>query len=120
MSKKGALGDDETLKAGTNHKIRVTLTSTNVKNIESACFNLLKEARTTNTEAKGPKRMPVKTLRLTTRKSPCGEGTNTYDRFELRIYKRVIDLGSNNDVVRHLTNINVPPGVDVEVTIMQN
>ena len=36
--------------------------------------------------------MPVKTLKITVRKSPCGEGTNTYERLEMRIYKRVIDL----------------------------
>lgn len=29
----------------------------------------------------GPVRMPTKVLRLTTRKSPCGEGTNTFDRW---------------------------------------
>ncbi len=33
---------------------------------------------------KGPVRMPTKVLHITTRKSPCGEGTNTWDRFEMR------------------------------------
>ncbi len=28
---------------------------------------------------RGPTRMPTKVLRVTTRKSPCGEGTNTWD-----------------------------------------
>ena len=36
--------------------------------------------------------MPTKVLRLTTRKSPCGEGTNTWDHLEMRIHKRIIDL----------------------------
>jgi len=40
--------------------------------------------------------MPVKTLKITVRKSPCGEGTNTYERLEMRIYKRVIDLVCSN------------------------
>ena len=40
----------------------------------------------------GPVRMPTKVLRLTTRKSPCGEGTNTWDHLEMRIHKRIIDL----------------------------
>ncbi|PRQ55466.1 putative ribosomal protein S10 [Rosa chinensis] len=42
--------------------------------------------------------MPTKVLHITTRKSPCGEGTNTWDRFELRGHKRVIDLFSSPDV----------------------
>ena len=31
------------------------------------------------------RRMPTKTLRITTRKAPCGNGTNTWDRFEMRM-----------------------------------
>lgn len=37
-----------------------------------------------------PTRHPTKKLKITTRKSPCGNGTNTYDHFEMRIHKRVI------------------------------
>ena len=44
----------------------------------------------------GPVRMPVKNLKITVRKSPCGEGTNTYERLEMRIYKRIIDLVCTN------------------------
>lgn len=44
-------------------------------------------------------------------------GTNTFDRFELRIYKRLIDLHSASDVVRQITSINIDPGVEVEVTV---
>lgn len=44
-------------------------------------------------------------------------GTNTWDRFELRIYKRLIDLHSPSDVVKQITSINIDPGVEVEVTI---
>ena len=38
----------------------------------------------------GPATLPhvhcccLQTLHITTRKSPCGEGTNTWDRFEMR------------------------------------
>ncbi|KAG4404002.1 hypothetical protein GLYMA_01G241800v4 [Glycine max] len=61
--------------------------------------------------------MPTKVLNITTRKSPCGEGTNTWDRFELRVHKRVIDLHSSPDVVKQITSITIEPGVEVEVTI---
>ena len=35
--------------------------------------------------------MPTKNLMVTTRKSPCGEGTNTWDKFENRVYNQVRD-----------------------------
>ena len=53
----------------------------------------------------GPVRMPTKKLKLMVRKSPNGEGTNTYDRFQMRIHKRVLELFCAQDVVRQIANI---------------
>ncbi|KAL6131891.1 hypothetical protein ACLB2K_070264 [Fragaria x ananassa] len=99
------------------HKIRITLSSKNVKNLEKVCADLVRGAKDKGLRVKGPVRMPTKVLHITTRKSPCGEGTNTWDRFELRVHKRVIDLFSSPDVVKQITSITIEPGVEVEVTI---
>ncbi|KAF5841728.1 component of cytosolic 80S ribosome and 40S small subunit [Dunaliella salina] len=99
------------------HRIRITLTSKSVKNLEKVCNDLIKGAKDKQLKVKGPVRMPTKTLRITTRKSPCGEGTNTWDTFEMRIHKRLIDLHSPADVVKQITSISIEPGVEVEVTI---
>ncbi|XP_028803399.1 40S ribosomal protein S20-2 [Neltuma alba] len=99
------------------HKIRITLSSKHVKNLEKVCADLVRGAKDKRLRVKGPVRMPTKVLHITTRKSPCGEGTNTWDRFELRVHKRVIDLYSSPDVVKQITSITIEPGVEVEVTI---
>merc|ERR1711966_403641 len=99
------------------HKIRIYLTSLKVKALEKVCADLIKGAKEKRLLCKGPVRMPTKTLRIMTRKSPCGEGTNTWDRFEMRIHKRVIDLHSPSETVKQITSINIEPGVVVEVTI---
>merc|ERR1711924_438597 len=99
------------------HKIRIYLTSRNVKALEKVCADLIKGAKDKCLLCKGPVRMPTKTLRIMTRKAPCGEGTNTYDRFEMRIHKRVINLPSPSETVKQITSINIEPGVVVEVTI---
>jgi small subunit ribosomal protein S20e len=44
-------------------------------------------------------------------------GTNTWDSFEMRIHKRLIDLHSPSEVVKQITSISIEPGVEVEVTI---
>ena len=79
------------------------------------CADLIKGAKEKNLKVKGPVRMPTKTLRVTVRKSPCGEGTNTWDRYELRVYKRVIDLHSPTEMVKQITSIAIEPDVDVEI-----
>merc|ERR1712178_518548 len=102
---------------GPIHRIRITLTSRNVKSLEKVCADLIKGAKDKQLKVKGPVRMPTKRLCITTRKSPCGEGTNTWDKMEMRIHKRLIDLHSPQDVVKQITSINIEPGVEVEVTI---
>mmetsp|Transcript_7089 Transcript_7089/g.8973 ORF Transcript_7089/g.8973 Transcript_7089/m.8973 type:complete len:116 (-) Transcript_7089:736-1083(-) len=96
-------------------RIRITLTSCNVSNLEKVCADLKRSATEKNLDVYGPVRLPTKVLRLTTRKSPCGEGTNTWDRFEMRIHKRLIDLKSPSEIVKQITSISIEPGVDVEV-----
>ena len=83
-------------------RIRITLTSRDMKNLEKGlaivlswhcllaetcllvCAELIAGAKQKELRVKGPVRIPTKTLHITTRKSPCGEGTNTWDRFEMR------------------------------------
>ena len=48
------------------------------------CADLIRGAKDKSLKVKGPVRIPTKVLHITTRKSPCGEGTNTWDRFEMR------------------------------------
>ena len=102
---------------GPIHRIRITLTSRNVKSLEKVCNDLIKGAKDKELKVKGPVRMPTKTLRITTRKTPCGEGSKTWDRFQMRIHKRVIDLHSPSEIVKQITSISIEPGVEVEVTI---
>ena len=56
------------------------------------CADIKRIATDKKVKVAGPVRMPTKFLRITTRKSPCGEGTNTWEHLEMRIHKRVIDL----------------------------
>ena len=100
---------------GEDVRIRVVLTSRNVKALEKVCRDLKKSAQEKSTKVKGPVRLPTKILKLTTRKAPNGEGTNTWDRFEMRIHKRIIDIVAAPDVVKQITSISIESDVNVEV-----
>ena len=97
-------------------KVRMTLTSRNVKNLEKVSAELIAGAKGKGVQVKGPIRMPTKVLRITTRKTPCGEGSKTWDRFQMRIHKRVIDIVSSIEDFRQITNISMEAGVEIEVT----
>ena len=61
--------------------------------------------------------MPTKTLRITCRKTPCGEGSKTWDHWEMNIYKRVINLVCTPEDIKDITTIKIDPGVEVELTM---
>ena len=48
-------------------------------------------AKTKDLRVKGPVRLPTKKLKISTRKTPCGEGSKTWDTYEMRIHKRLIE-----------------------------
>ncbi|KAL4460276.1 hypothetical protein ABPG74_000027 [Tetrahymena malaccensis] len=107
-------GEEEVKKV----RVRITLTCKNLKSVEKATSEIVSRAKKTEqVEVKGPVRMPTKTLVITVRKSPCGEGSKTWDRFEMRIYKRIIDLTCNVPDVKTITNFRIDPGVEIELTM---
>ncbi|KAI0912781.1 40S ribosomal protein S20-like protein [Ustulina deusta] len=98
------------------HKIRITLTSRKVQSLEKVSQELIDRAKSKDLRVKGPVRLPTKVLKVTTRKTPCGEGSKTWDCYEMRIYKRLIDLSAPTEIVKQII-VNIEAGVEVEVTI---
>jgi small subunit ribosomal protein S20e len=78
-AKKGAPLDQPKI-----HKIRITLTSRKVQSLEKVCSELIERAKSKELRVKGPVRMPTKNLKIATRKTPCGEGSKTWDMYEMR------------------------------------
>lgn len=77
-------------------RIRITLTSRSVRKLENVCNNLVrrandKAAADKGIKVKGPVRLPTKVLKITTRKTPNGEGSKTWDTYEMRIHTRLIE-----------------------------
>ena len=63
----------------------------------------------------GPIPLPTKKIKVTTRKSPCGDGTDTFDRYEMRIHKRLIDLPANEKVLHHIMKLKIPKSVSIKI-----
>lgn len=79
--------------------------------------DLISAAKGKKLEVRGPVRMPTKVLKITTRKTPNGEGSKTWDAYQMRIHKRLIDLYSPVETLKQITSISVMPGVEVDVTV---
>jgi small subunit ribosomal protein S10 len=99
-------------------KARIRLTSTNKTKLEEVCNELKDIADKIGVKVAGPVPLPTKRLKVPTRKSPCGEGTHTFDRWEMRIYKRLIDIDANERAMRRVMRIKVPEDVFIEIELI--
>ncbi|MDH7564432.1 MAG: 30S ribosomal protein S10 [Candidatus Bathyarchaeota archaeon] len=99
-------------------KARVRLTSTDYSKLEEVCEELRSIAQKTGAKIVGPKPLPTKRLKVPVLKSPCGEGTATWDRWEMRIHKRLIDIDADERVMRRVMRIRVPEEVHVTIELL--
>ena len=96
---------------------RIKLTSTNLLNLEQVCKEIGEITEKTGIKIKGPIPLPTKKLKVVTRKAPSGQGTHTYDRWEMRVHRRLIDLGADDRTMRQLMRLRVPEDVFIEVNL---
>jgi small subunit ribosomal protein S10 len=99
-------------------KVRIKLQSVDIDKLNDV-INIIKGiASGAGMPMSGPIPLPTKKLKITTRKSPCGNGTATFDRFEMRIHKRVIDLPSNDKILHNIMRISIPRTVKIKIEMV--
>merc|ERR1712134_108586 len=123
--KDGKVADDQS-----PHNIRITISAQDAKAVDKACTEITNRAKSLNQnpnqtgnaliKIKGPRPMPTRRLRITTRKTPCGEGSKTWDRYQMRIHKRIIEFECQQAQILNITQVQLEPGVHVELTLPEN
>lgn len=98
-------------------KARISLTGTDPGKVDSVCQQIRMISERTGVNMKGPIPLPTKKLVVPLRKSPDGEGSETWDRWEMRIHKRLIDLDADDRALRQLMRIQVPDEVNIEIVL---
>ena len=99
-------------------RARINLASLDVDNLNQICTNIRDIAEKTKTEIHGPIPLPTKRLKHTVRKSPCGNGKASFDRFEMRIHKRLIDMGIDERALRLVMRVPIPENVLIEIEML--
>lgn len=100
-------------------KVRIKLRSIDINALNAICNAIKDIAGKAGVMISGPIPLPTKRLKITTRKSPCGNGTATFDRFEMRIHKRVIDLPSDDRVLHAIMRTPIPRSVNIKIEIKE-
>ena len=98
-------------------RARIKLSSIEPAQLNSICDQIKSITKRAGVDIKGPIPLPTKKIRISTRKGPCGEGRETYESWELRIHKRVIDMDADERALRLIMRIQVPKEVNMEMEI---
>ena len=99
-------------------KSRIKITSTNINEINDVCDYINDIATKTGVIMRGPVPLPTKKLKVTTRKSPCVDGAATWEHYEMRIHKRLIDLGIDERALRLVMRVPIPEGLNIEIEMI--
>jgi len=99
-------------------KARIKLASIEVDKLNDTCKFISDIAEKTGVAMRGPIPLPTKKLRLTTRRSPCGNGAETFERFEMRVHKRLIDLALDERALRLVMRVPIPEGLNIEIEMI--
>ena len=100
-------------------KARINLASLDVSKLNEISSSIKDIADKTKVAMCGPVPLPTKRLKLTTRKCPCGDGKASFDRFEMRIHKRLIDLAVDERAIRLIMRVPIPEGVSIEIEMIE-
>jgi len=98
---------------------RIKLASVNIDQLNEITSSIKDIASKAGVVIRGPIPLPTKKLKITTRKSPCGSGTATFDHFEMRIHKRVIDLPMDERVLHSIMRAPIPREINIEIEMIE-
>ncbi len=98
-------------------KARIRLSGTSPVTLDDICNQVKEIAKKTGVDMHGPIPLPTKKLVVPCRKSPDGEGSATWDHWEMRIHKRLIDLDADERALRQLMRIQVPKDISIEIVL---
>ena len=95
--------------------VRIKLSSVDIGALNRVISQVKDISTKTGVIMRGPIPLPTKIMKVTTRKSPCGNGTATFDRFEMRVHKRIIDLPAEDRVLHPIMMLKIPRSVQIKI-----
>ena len=96
-------------------RIRVKLKAFDYRLIDQSAAEIVATARRTGANISGPIPLPTRTEKFTIQRS-VHVNKKSREQFEIRTYKRLIDImNTNPDTVDALMKLQLPAGVSVDI-----
>jgi len=99
----------------------IKLTGENHSDVDLVCSQIKSISDETGVKLRGPIPLPTRRIVVPCRKSPDGEGSETWDRWEMRVHKRLLELVTNSAKdersLRKVLRIPIPDSVTIELSL---
>ena len=99
----------------------IKLTGENHRDIDFVSDQIKAICDGSGDELRGPIPLPTRRLIVPCCKAPSGEGNETYDHWEMRIHKRLLEMkiGTAKDqtALRSIAKISIPDTVSIELSM---
>ena len=99
-------------------RARIRLSSISATKLLEMCSQVTEIVQRTGVKMAGPVPLPTRRLIVPVRKTPCGEGTPTWEHWEMRLHKRLIDIDADERTMRQIMRIRVPEDVFIEIELI--
>lgn len=98
-------------------KVRIKLGSIDISSLNGVIDMIRDITNRAGVVMRGPIPLPTKRLKVTTRKGPDGRGTATFDRFEMRVHRRIIDIPAEDRILHPIMKLQIPRSVQIKIEI---
>ncbi|MEM0094534.1 MAG: 30S ribosomal protein S10 [Candidatus Micrarchaeaceae archaeon] len=96
---------------------KIKLMSTNKNDAINIAKQIVEIAKSVNVKYSGPIPLPTKVLKVTVRKTPCGDGSHTFEHWEMRIHKWLVEIEGTDQSLHQVMRISVPDTVQIVMSL---
>ena len=100
-----------------NTKVRVRLSSYDHRILDSAAARIVETVKRSGGKVSGPVPLPTEVEKITILRA-VHKYKDSREQFEMRTYKRLIDIDSpSKETVDALSHLDLPSGVDIQIKL---
>ena len=100
-------------------RLRIKITGNNVDAINYVLGEILKIIDQLGIEKSGPIPLPTKILRVPTMRTLGKRGTKIYETYQMRIYKRIIEVAMDERFIKQFMRIQIPAGIQISMKVVR-
>jgi small subunit ribosomal protein S10 len=97
----------------------IKLIGTSAKDVSSIAMQIKTIAVALNVKNRGPIPLPTHRIAHSTRRTPAADGSHTWEKWEMRLHKRLIQIEGSEQALRQVMRIPVPDTVQIEISLAE-